>query len=235
MADSGSTIFGNNYNGGTKNNNGLTDVIDVLVVNSGGEDPYLAVKVHQGSAIGSGNTVTINLGGATTSQIFDSSGGTISTILASFVKSLTDNFVQPFLDNDISGTVNTKINSTTYLSTIGGLSLFAPEVGSNRDTWSGNELIANFALSSLGVVNRGLLLYLENEELQQQVLTIEQDTLNRLKPKMLTDSSIMVQVEARATIDIKYLLYVEKYGPPPGGIFDPNKLIEFIDLVPTEE
>ena len=44
MADSGNTIFGNNYNGRTKNNNGLTDVIDVLVVNSGGENPTLSVK-----------------------------------------------------------------------------------------------------------------------------------------------------------------------------------------------
>ena len=234
MADSGNTIFGNNYNGRTKNNNALTDVIDVLVINSGGENPSLSVKVHQGSAIGEGNTVTINLGGSTGSELFDASGGTISAILAAYVRLLTDNFVQPFLDNDISGTVNTNINSTTYLSTIGGLSLFAPDVNTDRSTWTGNELIANFALSSLGVVNRGLLLYLENEELQQQVLTIEQDTLNRLKPKMLTDSSIMVQVEASATIDIKYLLYVEKYGPPPGGIFDPNKLIEFIDIVPAE-
>ena len=111
--------------------------------------------------------------------------------------------------------------------------MFAPDVNSDGNV-DGNQLIANFALSSLGVVNRGLL-YLENEDLKQQVLTIEQDTLNRLKPKMLTDSSIMVQVEASATIDIKYLLYVEKYGPPPGGIFDPNKLIEFIDVVPAEE
>ena len=145
------------------------------------------------SAIGEGNTVTINLGGSTGSELFDASGGTISAILAAYVRLLTDNFVQPFLDNDISGTVNTNINSTTYLSTIGGLSLFAPDVNIDRSTWTGNELIANFALSSLGVVNRGLLLYLENEELQQQVLTIEQDTLNRLKPKMLTDSAIMVQ------------------------------------------
>ena len=233
MADSGNTVFGIIINGRTKNNNGLTTVVDRIVVTSGGEDPSLSVRINQDSAIGEGNTITINLGGTTGAELFDSSGGSISAILAAYVRLLSDNFVTPFLDNDISGTVNTNINSTTYLSTIGGLSLFAPDVDSDSSTWTGNELIANFALSSLGVVNRGLLLYLENEELQQQVLTIEEDTLNRLKPKMLTDSSIMVQVEATATVDIKYLLYVNKYGPPPGGIFDPNKLIEFIDIVPA--
>ena len=192
MADSGNTVFGIIINGRTKNNNGLTTVVDRIVVTSGGEDPSLSVRINQDSAIGEGNTITINLGGTTGAELFDSSGGSISAILAAYVRLLSDNFVTPFLDNDISGTVNTNINSTTYLSTIGGLSLFAPDVDSDSSTWTGNELIANFALSSLGVVNRGLLLYLENEELQQQVLTIEEDTLNRLKPKMLTDSSIMV-------------------------------------------
>lgn len=90
-------------------------------------------------------------------------------------------------------------------------------------------MIASFALSSLGVVNRGLLLYLDNVDLQKQVETIADRIRNELSPKLMpTQTGIMVDVTTSALIDMRYLFYVEKHGPPLNGVFDPIKLAEFV-------
>ena len=145
------------------------------------------------------------------------------------MKDITDNFLQPFLDDDVGETVNANINGITYLSTITNLSYFVPDDVTNRTNWTDNELISSFALSALGVVNRGLILYLDNVNLQKQVQEIAEEIRNELKPKLMPNqqAGLIVDVEAEAVIDIRYILYVQKYGPPVAGVFDPLKLAEF--------
>lgn len=208
------------------NNNGI--VTNVIDLNQGGENPAFAVRLYQRLSTTDGGVVVINSGKVGFSDLTDSSGGTISVILSNYLKDITDFFLQPFIDNDIGDTVNTNITGTKYLSTISNLSYFTPDDETARQNWTDNELIASFALSSLGIVNRGLFLYLDNVNLQKQITTIADEIRNELKTEIVRETALVVDIETEAIIDMRYLLYVEKYGPPEGGVFDPVKLAEFI-------
>ena len=208
------------------NNSGI--VTNVVDLNQGGENPAFAVRLYQRLSTTDGGVVVINSGKVGFSDLTDSSGGTISVILSNYLKDITDFFLQPFIDNDIGDTVNTNITGTKYLSTISNLSYFTPDDETARQNWTDNELIASFALSSLGIVNRGLFLYLDNVNLQKQITTIADEIRNELKTEIVRETALVVDIETEAIIDMRYLLYVEKYGPPEGGVFDPVKLAEFI-------
>lgn len=208
------------------NNNGI--VTNVVDLNQGGENPAFAVRLYQRLSTTDGGVVVINSGKVGFSDLTDGSGGTISVILSNYLKDITDFFLQPFIDNDIGDTVNTNITGTKYLSTISNLSYFTPDENTARQNWTDNELIASFALSSLGIVNRGLFLYLDNVNLQKQITTIADEIRNELKTEIVRETALIVDIETEAVIDMRYLLYVEKYGPPEGGVFDPVKLAEFI-------
>lgn len=208
------------------NNSGI--VTNVIDLNQGGENPAFAVRLYQRLSTTDGGVVVINSGKVGFSDLTDGSGGTISVILSNYLKDITDFFLQPFIDNDIGDTVNTNITGTKYLSTISNLSYFTPDDETARQNWTDNELIASFALSSLGIVNRGLFLYLDNVNLQKQITTIADEIRNELKTEIVRETALVVDIETEAIIDMRYLLYVEKYGPPEGGVFDPVKLAEFI-------
>ena len=83
-------------------------------------------------------------------------------------------------------------------------------------------------MSSLGIVNRGLFLYLDNVNLQNQITTIADEIRNELKTQIVRETALVVDIETEAIIDMRYLFYVEKYGAPIGGVFDPVKLAEFV-------
>tara|TARA_B100000963_G_scaffold155233_1_gene135070 strand:+ start:14208 stop:14894 length:687 start_codon:yes stop_codon:yes gene_type:complete len=208
------------------NNSGI--VTNVVDLNQGGENPAFAVRLYQRLSTTDGGVVVINSGRVGFSDLTDSSGGTISVILSNYLRDITDFFLQPFIDNDIGDTVNTNITGTKYLSTISNLSYFTPDEDTARQNWTDNELIASFALSSLGIVNRGLFLYLDNVNLQKQITTIADEIRNELQTQIVRETALVVDIETEAIIDMRYLLYVEKYGPPEGGVFDPVKLAEFI-------
>jgi hypothetical protein len=208
------------------NNNGI--VTNVIDLNQGGENPAFAVRLYQRLSTQDGGVVVINTGKVGFSDLTDTSGGTISVILSNYLRDITDNFLQPFIDDDIADTVNTNITGVKYLSTISNLSYFTPDVDTARQNWTDNELIASFALSSLGIVNRGLFLYLDNEKLKKEITTIADEIRNELKTEIVRETALVVDIETEAVIDMRYLLYVEKYGPPEGGVFDPVKLAEFI-------
>jgi hypothetical protein len=208
------------------NNNGI--VTNVIDLNQGGENPAFAVRLYQRLSTTDGGVVVINSGKVGFSDLTDSSGGTISVILSNYLREITDVFLQPFIENDIGNTVNSNIASTKYLSTISNLSYFTPDDDTARQNWTDNELIASFALSSLGIVNRGLFLYLDNVNLQNQITTIADEIRNELKTQIVRETALVVDIETEAIIDMRYLFYVEKYGAPIGGVFDPVKLAEFV-------
>ena len=208
------------------NSSGL--VANVIDLNQGGENPAFAVRLYQRTAATDGGVVVINTGGVGFSDLTDTSGGTISVILSKYLKDITDSFLQPFIDNDIAETVNSNINGLSYISTLTNLSYFTPDDTTDRNNWTDNELISSFALSALGVVNRGLFLYLDNINLQKQVQNIADEIRNELETKIIQNANLIVDIETEAVIDMRYLFYVEKYGPPVGGVFDPVKLAEFV-------
>lgn len=209
------------------NSNGI--VANVVDLNQGGENPAFAIRLYQRVSTTEGGVVVITSGKPGFSDLTDTSGGTISTILSKYLKDITDNFLQPFIDDDVVETVNANINGIKYLTTITNLSYFTPDDITNRTNWTDNELISSFALSALGVVNRGLILYLDNINLQKQVQQIAEEIRAEMQPKIVQHAGLIVDIEAEAMIDIRYILYVQKYGPPVSGVFDPLKLAEFAE------
>jgi hypothetical protein len=224
--------FGSIINLG-KNGNGI---FSTELVDKGGENPTTVLQLTHTTKSETGAETTIVIGNV---DIGTGSGGTISGVLAGYLRDLMTNWTQPMVDfitEDISSTVlpnyqNTLPNSqnTMYERDISNISQYAPGSNVSPGDWTDNHLIATFALSSLGVVNRGLLLYLDNIDLKKQVQNIADQIRNELKSvSMPTQTGIMVDVTASALIDMRYLFYVEKYGPPMNGVFDPIKLAEFV-------
>mgnify|MGYP000265042514 CR=1 FL=1 len=42
------------------------------------------------------------------------------------------------------------------------------------------------------------------------------------------EAPLQASIQANVELDVRYLFYIKKYGPPPGGVFDPVKLQEFV-------
>ena len=85
-------------------------------------------------------------------------------------------------------------------------------------------LISTYALRTIGVVNRGLLCYIENGMLNETIAALQEERIQSSQMQ----SSVVFDIAATATIDLRYLAYIRKYGPPVEGVFDPVKLAEFI-------
>jgi len=85
-------------------------------------------------------------------------------------------------------------------------------------------LISTYALRTIGVVNRGLLCYIENGMLNDTIVALQEERIASSQMQ----SSVVFDITATATIDLRYLAYIRKYGPPVEGVFDPVKLAEFI-------
>ena len=49
------------------------------------------------------------------------------------------------------------------------------------------------------------------------------------------EAPLQASVQANVELDIRYLFYIKKYGPPPGGVFDPVKLAEFVNMSLTSD
>ena len=193
--------------------------------------PESAIIINE-SALRDGGSVIITAGGIGFADLFDTSGSTINALLATYVRTVRNQFVNPFLENKIEETVKPNITGDNrdafYLPSITNISFFLPEENKPENTWTTNELIADFTLKSLGSINRGLQLFIENEDCKQEVAVIAQRVRDELNAKIISQTALMVDVKATATVDLRYIFYVEKYGLPPGGIFDPVKLAEFL-------
>ena len=42
------------------------------------------------------------------------------------------------------------------------------------------------------------------------------------------ETPLQASIQANVELDVRYLFYIKKYGPPPGGVFDSVKLQEFV-------
>ena len=85
-------------------------------------------------------------------------------------------------------------------------------------------LISTYALRTIGVVNRGLLCYIENGMLNDTIVSLQEER----QTSSQMQSSMVFDITATATIDLRYLAYIRTHGPPVEGVFDPVKLAEFI-------
>jgi PKD repeat protein len=85
-----------------------------------------------------------------------------------------------------------------------------------------NPFLANVATKTTTIVE-------EKQELQTQIVQLE-DTIasGTFTTTKGFNVALKADVEASAVLDFRYLQYMQKYGPPTDGIFDPVLLAEFI-------
>ena len=123
-------------------------------------------------------------------------------------------------------TENLMTNLNTYAQKIKELPLNV-DISDNESKMIDKDdayLISTYALRTIGVVNRGLLCYIENDMLNDTIIALQQEIITSSQMQ----SSVVFDITATATIDLRYLAYIKKYGPPIEGVFDPVKLAEFI-------
>lgn len=92
-----------------------------------------------------------------------------------------------------------------------------------------DQVISVVLLDSLSVVQRGLLLYKENQALTQQVEALKKELEDCKKIKPRFGGVIETNVDVDVSLDLKYLFYIKEYGPPLNGLFDSRKLAEVIN------
>lgn len=85
-----------------------------------------------------------------------------------------------------------------------------------------NSFLADVATKTTTIVE-------EKQELQTQIVQLE-DTIasGTFTTTKGFNVALKADVEASAVLDFRYLQYMQKYGPPTDGIFDPVLLAEFI-------
>lgn len=88
--------------------------------------------------------------------------------------------------------------------------------------------LANFALSTIGVVHKAYLISQSYADLLVQYDNLNAECEGLVKDAPATAAPLMGEIQVSASFDIRYLLYIKKYGVPTMGVFDPVKLAEFL-------
>jgi len=78
------------------------------------------------------------------------------------------------------------------------------------------------ALSSLTGMERGLIIENENVSLKAYIAHLEENK------KQALYGNIQTNVDVDVSFSLEYLYYIQKFGVPEDGIFDPIKLAECI-------
>ena len=93
-------------------------------------------------------------------------------------------------------------------------------------TDSDTSYLASIGISILQITSKGRtddrILSEEVQRLDDRVRELGGYITFRQAPEV-----IRAVVEADVSLDVRYLLYIQAYGVPPGGIFDPDLLAEF--------
>tara|TARA_X000000950_G_C13763206_1_gene597763 strand:+ start:375 stop:1007 length:633 start_codon:yes stop_codon:yes gene_type:complete len=87
--------------------------------------------------------------------------------------------------------------------------------------------LANFALSTIGVVHKAYILSQTHADLLEQYNELNIKCSGFIE-KNISVAPIMGSITVDTAFDMRYLLYMQKYGVPEMGIFDPVKLSEFL-------
>lgn len=119
-------------------------------------------------------------------------------------------FTEPFLNNDLDDVKDNLDDPDKYLKTVDSL-FKLPD--------SEFKLLA---FQSLGVVQRAILIYSENVAMAARIKWLEEE-LKRKKGLGIA-SGFRKSITVDVVIDVIYIYYLQEYGKPIGGVFDPLKL-----------
>ena len=127
-------------------------------------------------------------------------------------------FIMPFMEGELGEVVNNF--DCYYEETILKLNKYI-----NYD--KSIKYLSNLALLSLGVVNRGYYIHKDNLASLEVIRQLREDLLGKMRGPAI-QTSLKASVQACVSFDMRYISYIQTYGLPPGGIFDPTKLAEFL-------
>jgi hypothetical protein len=152
---------------------------------------------------------------------FISGGGGGNSALVQKLQSYIDinvkpQFITDYLNNNTGDLDNYIL--TNYTNVLNNLNKYM----SDSDT----SYLASIGISILRITSKGRtdfrILSEEIQRLEERVDELGGNLLPRTAPEI-----IRAVVEADVSIDVRYLLYIQTYGVPPGGVFDPVLLAEF--------
>jgi len=159
------------------------------------------------------NTIGFNSGGG---------GGNSALVqkLQSYINvNVRPQFITDYLNNNTGDLDNYIL--TDYTKVLDNLSKYL----SDSDT----SYLASIGISILQITTKGRsdfrVLSEQIERLEERVDELGGNLLPRQAPEV-----IRAVIEADVSIDVRYLLYIQKYGVPPGGVFDPVLLAEFDNI-----
>ena len=94
-----------------------------------------------------------------------------------------------------------------------------------------NRKVAGSAAFLGSIIDSAANIVEEKTQLETEVETLEQkiESGDFVAHTNKFAMALKADVEANAVLDIRYLLYMQRYGPPVDGMFDPVLLAEFID------
>ncbi len=152
---------------------------------------------------------------------FISGGGGGNSALVQKLQSYIDinvkpQFITDYLNNNTIDLDNYIL--TNYTNVLNNLNKYM----SDSDT----SYLASIGISILRITSKGRtdfrILSEQIQRLEERVDELGGNLLPRAAPEV-----IRAVVEADVSIDVRYLLYIQTYGVPPGGVFDPVLLAEF--------
>lgn len=159
------------------------------------------------------NTIGFNSGGG---------GGNSALVqkLQSYINvNVKPQFITDYLNNNTDDLDNYIL--TDYTKVLDNLSKYL----SDSDT----SYLASIGISILQITTKGRsdfrVLSEQIEKLEERVDELGGNLLPRQAPEV-----IRAVIEADVSVDVRYLLYIQKYGVPPGGVFDPVLLAEFDNI-----
>jgi hypothetical protein len=155
------------------------------------------------------NTIGFSVGGGGNSALVQK--------LQSYINvNLKPQFINDYLNDNTDELDDYILNN--YSNVIAGLNKYV----SDEDT----SYLASIGISILQITAKGRSDYrILSEELQRlddRITDLGGNLITRQAPEV-----IRAVVEADVSVDVRYLLYIQEYGVPVGGIFDPALLAEF--------
>ena len=156
------------------------------------------------------NTIGFSIGG---------SGGNSALVqkLQSYIDiNLKPQFITDYLNNNTDELDEYILNN--YTNVLENLNKYLTD--------SDTSYLASIGISILQITSKGRtdyrILSEEVQRLDDRVRELGGYITFRQAPEV-----IRAVVEADVSLDVRYLLYIQTYGVPPGGIFDPDLLAEF--------
>jgi hypothetical protein len=133
-----------------------------------------------------------------------------------YAEEIITKFLQPF-EEDNCAIVEENFLNGTYEQMLLKLKPYVP---SNK--------CAVLSMKAMSVTQRGCYIECDNKNLREQVLRMQSELENCMNNKKSINGMIETSLYVEATLDMRYVIYIQKYGSPKNGIFDPVLLANCI-------